>query len=298
MTTNTQQTLLAKQAAQGEKHARKEVSDLVEPIITYQTQRFCKRFCKEHRYRYSCSLPTPFHGAPANAPLCEWGNASYGWMLDDLTNEKRLRKFTGSEGAKIYDYAFTIANSLPFYERWKDWRFNRRVHVPTYIQSMAVEAKAIFYGIRQGDDLALIAQKLQLPLNQINDIASKIIKELTRRNRLHILNVDKTQSLSDIRLDNSEQSFADMDIAIEDKSIEESESELNLHQAWQCLTGTEQYVLEAMLIEEQDANDILTALHTLDIQLNPSVKAQDTNRQHLYYFKRKTLAKLRAGMQQ
>ena len=297
MTANNSQVSLAKQAADGQDNARREVSDLVEPIVSYQTQKFCKRFCKEQRFRYTCSLPEPYYGAAPDAPLCEWGNASYGWMLDDLSNEKRLRKFTGANGAKLYDYVFTIANSLPFYERWKDWRFSRRVHVPTYIQSMAAEAKDVFYAIRQGEELEFVAQKLRLSIDQIQQTASRIITELTKRNRLHIINVDKTQSLSEINQDSSDHSFSDIDISVEDHSVEQSESEQILHAAWQTLSGTEQYVLEAMLIDEQDANDILTALHKLEIQINPSIQAQDTNRQHLYYFKRKTLEKLRGAMQ-
>ncbi|MFV2055352.1 MAG: hypothetical protein ACC707_02750 [Thiohalomonadales bacterium] len=296
MTINNQQILLAEQAAQGQVAARKEVSLIVDPIVSFQTQRFCKRFCKEHRFRYSCTLPQPNTGCPADAPLCEWGNASYGWMLHDLTHEKRLRKFSGANGAKIYDYAFSIANSLPFYERWKDWRFNRRIHVPTYIQNMAPHAKDIFYGLRQAETLESIAQRLQQSIPEVSAIASKIMIELTKRNRLHILQIEKTVSLSAGGMNDEETFCNDIDIAIDDQSAESLESREQLHKAWNSLSSIEQYILEALLIEEQDANDILAALKSEDIRLNPDVPAADTNRQQLYYFRRKTLAKLRERM--
>ncbi|WP_455212141.1 hypothetical protein, partial [Kaarinaea lacus] len=58
------------------------------------------------------------------------------------------------------------------------------------------------------------------------------------------------------------------------------------------LTAVEQFVLEAMLIDEQDASDVLSALIKLNISIADGVPAQQTNRQQLYYFRRKALAKL------
>ena len=47
-----------------------------------------------------------------------------------------------------------------------------------------------------------------------------------------------------------------------------------------------------MLIDELDAKEVLAALIKLNICLTDDVPAEQTNRQQLYYFRRKTLAKL------
>jgi hypothetical protein len=158
---------LARAAAEGDIRARKTVNELVHNIIAYQTDRFCKRFCRENQYLYVCTLPYPWGSPPRDAPLCEWGNATYAWMLEDLTNPKRLRQYEGKHGARVNDYLYRIANSLPFYERWKDWRFGRKVHVPTYIQDLSPYASTVFLSLRSGDNIASIAQKLARPEQEI-----------------------------------------------------------------------------------------------------------------------------------
>ena len=57
-------------------------------------------------------------------------------------------------------------------------------------------------------------------------------------------------------------------------------------------------MLEAMLIEEQDALDILAALNKMNISIKQGVAAEDTTRQQLYYFRRKCLAKLASLMEE
>ena len=47
-----------------------------------------------------------------------------------------------------------------------------------------------------------------------------------------------------------------------------------------------------MIIEEQDAADVLKALQALDVSIKPGVSAAATNVQQLYYFKRKALSRL------
>jgi hypothetical protein len=218
-------------------------------------------------------------------------------MLDDLTSENRLRKYTGENGARIYDYAFAIANSLPFYERWKDWRFGRRVHVPTYIQALATEAKAVFFALRQGDSIELIAQSIALPITDTQTLASQIVVELTKRNRLHLLTVESTLSLDDDGADDQHASSLQAALASPSIDEEKDESLARLQTAWQTLDAAEQYILEAMLVDDIDANDILQAIQDLGIQINPKVAVEDTDRQQLYYFKRKTLVKLRQRME-
>lgn len=284
---------LARRAAQGDADSRRRVTLIADPIIRDQTDRFCKRFCKDNRFRYTCTLPSPWGGARKGAPLCEWGNASYAWMLDDLTAPPRLQRYEGTHGARLRDYLFHIANSLPFYERWKNWRFGRRVHVPTYVRDMDADAAKIFLALRSGDHVALIAQKLARAEAEVDALAQRIVIELTRRRRLHLLNPAVTVSLTGLDTDDDDDATArDADVASEDPAPEMRDARQRLARGWAQLDAVEQFVLEAMVVEEQDANDVLDALRRLDLSISPGVPAANTDRQQLYYFRRKTLAKL------
>jgi len=292
--TNNEDINIARRAATGDAEAQRRVGEIAQPMIHYQTGRFCPRFCHDNRHRYQCTLPDAAPPRGNDRALCEWGNASYGWMLDDLTRPQRLQHFEGRNGASLSAYLFQIANSLPFYERWKDWRLGRRTHVPTYIQDLSPDAALVFHRLRNGDNIALIAQRLSQPEDTVDRLVQDIIIELTRRQRLHLLNPPKEISLSGLGTtddgDDSEQTQGDL--ACEDLAPEEIDARAKLQQAWQQLNTTEQFVLEAMLIDEQDADDVLTALKRLNIALSPRVPAQQTDRQQLYYFRRKTQVRL------
>ena len=287
---------LAEQAAAGDATSRQRINDIAHPIISYQADRFCKRFCHNNKYYYRCTLQKPWGSAPADALLCEWGNATYGWMLDDLTSAKRLRKFRGENGVRINDYLFTIANSLPFYERWKEWRFGKRLHVPTYIQELHEHASSVFIGLYKKLSVADIAQINQFAEQTVAQLANQIIITLTQRHKLHLLDAPQSISLSGYNNDATsgqiEDAGSDTDIPYEDTAAEDWDTALKLNDAWQQLNTTEQFVIEAMIIEEQEASDVLNALQTLDIAISDGVPAAQTNRQQLYYFRRKTLAKL------
>ena len=286
---------LAKSAAAGDRNARQQVNELAHPMVSYQTDRFCKRFCAENKYLYRCTLETPCGNAPSGALLCEWGNASYTWMLNELTHEQRLLQYEAKNDARLQDYMYHIANSLPFYERWKDWRFGRRVRVPDYIKEIDPDAARVFLAMRSGDNSDLIAQKCNISLNHAETIAQKIIVTLTKRHRLYLLNQEREQSLSQ---NYDEDPSSDMEIAVYDPDPVQTQRAEHLHKAWQKLSVVEQFVMEAMVIDEQDANDVLLALKKLNIQINDKVAPEDTDRQQLYYFRRKTLAKLATIMEQ
>lgn len=287
------QLALARAAASGEKNARQQVNALVQPIIDFQTSRFCKRFCHENQYLYRCTLKPPMGSMHADAAWCEWGNASYGWMLNDLSRDKRLLKYQGINGASLFDYFYQIANSQPFYERWKDWRFGRKIHVPTYIQSLSPDAASVFLGIRAGDDLAMLAQKISRPLVDIEQLAQSIIKILTQKQRLHLLNPPRLVSMTETP-DDGEVELEDrqIELASYDEAIDVQEDRQRLRQAWAKLDTLEQFVLEALLIDELDAEDVLAALRKLNLSIKKGVPAEHTDRQQLYYFRRKTLARL------
>lgn len=291
------QLALAKAAASGEKAARQQVNELAQPMIEYHTSRFCKRFCNENQFLYRCTLKPPMGAMRKGDALCEWGNASYGWMLNDLSHEKRLLKYQGINGASLFDYFYQIANSLPFYERWKDWRFGRRVHVPTYINSLSPMAAKIFLGLRSGDNLEIIAQKLATRVEDIEPLVHRIICLLTEKKRLHLLNPPATVSLTDT--DNNtdaEQTDKQIEISSFDEPADEQEDKERLQIAWAKLEAVEQYVLEALLIEDQDAEDVLFALKKMQLSIKAGVSADQTNRQQLYYFRRKSLDRLAGFM--
>jgi hypothetical protein len=290
---NRSQVALAQAAAAGDAQARATINREIQSIIDFQNSRFCKRFCHNNRYHHKCTLDEAWNRAPSDATLCEWGNAGYAWMLEDLTSSKRLQTFTGKGGARLFDYIYRIANSLPFYERWKDWRFGRKLHVPTYVQNLDPLAGQVFYALREGNNPQLIAQKLCISETRAEGLCHEIIIVLTQKNRLHLLDPPKTVALSDLNKDDATNTTnADADLPSFDLTPEQREDIERLKFAWQKLAAVEQYVLEAMVIEEQDANDVLTALSKLGISLQDGVAAGETNRQQLYYFRRKTIAKL------
>ena len=292
---NQEQLELANLAANGDRLARGKVNQLIHPIISFQTGRFCKRFCKENRHKYVCTLSDSWSSPPRDAVFCEWGNASYAWMLDDLANSRRLLQYSGKNGARLYDYIYYIANSLPFYERWKDWRFGRKVHVPTYIQELSPEASKVFYALRSGEAIPAIAQKIARSESDTEDLCQQIILLLTQRKRLYLLDPPGTVSLTESesgREKNPTSGGQQTDIPSFDEAPEFRENRVRLAAAWQRLSAVEQYVIEAMVIDDQDASDVLFALKKMQISIKSGVASNDTNRQQLYYFRRKTLAKL------
>lgn len=290
------QVNMARQAANGDAESRKVINTQIHPIITYQTNRFCRRFCYGKRYRYVCTLPSQSAlKAPVGAQLCEYGNASYAWMLEDLTHPKRLLRFEGRNGARLTDYLYRIANSLPFYERWKDWRLGPRAHIPTYVQALGPAAGKAFLWLRARWTISEIAHALKIREAQAEAICQNIVSVLTERQRLYLLDPPRTVSLDqpDNKNDDTNRNRGhEKDIQYHDEAPEHRETKQELRRAWRQLSPVEQFVMEAMLVDEQDAGDVLTALRKLGISIKKGVAAADTNRQQLYYFRRKTLSKL------
>ena len=283
---------LARRAARGDQEAREQVNNLAHPLIDYHTNRFCQRFCDQNRFLYRCSLSRPVGNASADALLCEWGNASYGWMLDDLTRPERLNKYEARNKAGLFDYLYQIANSLPFYERWKDWRFGRKINVPTYIQSIAPLAKKVFFALRAGHELEMIAAQVNATLSQVESLSHRIVASLSRHNRLYLLDPPREQSLTSCANEDHGGASQQQDIAfIDDTALQQDEAN-HLNGAWQQLDTVEQFVLEALIVNEMSAQSVLQALRTMDVSIKTGLAAEDTSIQQLYYFKRKTLNKV------
>lgn len=290
---DTADIALVQRVLAGEKNARVQVNAIAHPIIEYQSDRFCKRFCADNKYIYKCTLAKPWGAASTDALLCEWGNASYGWMLEELASDKRLSRYKGYGGAGLYEYMFSVANSLPFYERWKDWRFGRRSYAPSYIRQLDDNAAKVFFSIKDGHAIEVIAQQLGMDEAQVDALAQEIVVTLTQRGKLHLLENERTISLDrQSESDGETDAKGQVDIESNDPDPEFLENTRLVKQAWGQLSPVEQYVLEAMLIEEQDANDVLYALKEMDISLNEKKPGAEIDRQQLYYFRRKTLAKL------
>ena len=287
---NSENIELARDAADNDVSARKKVNELISPIIQYQTNRFCKRFCKENRVYFKCTLNPPINNNDAN--LCEWGNGSYAWMLDDLSNSNRLRKYKANNNASLFDYCYVIANSLPFYERWKDWRFGCKVYVPGYIRDLGKLAVTVFFGLRSQQSLELIAQTASQPVDEVQSISRKIIQLLMQRNKLHLLNARHAISLSGEQENDHAQSTIEAETATHDEAIDKIEDKSLLSVAWKQLTPIEQFVIEALVIDDQDADIVLNTLKKLNLSIKEGIEADMTNRQQLYYFRRKTLARL------
>lgn len=293
---NRENIALARNAASDDASARIKVNELISPIIQYQTDRFCKRFCKENRYHYRCTLKSPFGSPPADAALCEWGNGSYAWMLDDLSSASRLKKYQARNNATLFDYCYVIANSLPFYERWKNWRFGRNIHVPGYIQALGETAKTVFYGMRSQQSVEQISQQTSRSIDETRALSREIIKILTQKNRLYLLSPPKNVSLTHDNEDGSVNYAIQHETASYDQAIDAMEDHQLLSKAWKQLDPVEQYVVEALVIEDQDAELVLNSLKKLNISFKKNVPAAELDRQQLYYFRRKTLARLHSLM--
>lgn len=281
---------LIRQALQGEGEARAKITAIAHPIISLHTNRLCRRYCFDHYRHYVCSLSKPKTGAAKDAAMCEWGNGSYHWMLEDLCKDSRLETYQGKDGAGLENYLNTIASSQAFFERWKDWRFGQRTYVPTYIQQIHEYAGRIFQALKAQDSMANIAQRICLDEDKALEIADEIIIELTKRKRLHLL--EQTRFISIDHSDEDENENSSWDIPHHDMPFEDWQQFSNIQAAWEKLEAVEQYVIEALVIEEQDAKNVLAELNRRKISIKKGVSPQHTDRQQLYYFRRKSLTKL------
>jgi len=281
------------------KPSRIQINEIVYPIISKRTESFCKKYCQGNQYKFACTLPENNYLPPSSkqgdAPLCEWGNASYAWMLEDLTNQSRLESFRGENGASITTYFQHIANSVPFRERWKDWRFRNRVHIPACVREIHQLAPTIFLGLYNQKSLPDIAQQLKLNTHFVSNMADKVMVTLTKNRKLHLLLPKKEVSLTGFGdNDNDSDSGNEHQGHIRDDSyniVKEQEKDI-IREAWKKLSCVEQFVLEEMLINEEDAYDVLESLEAMNISIKPGVLPENTNRQQLFYFRRKAIKKL------
>ena len=286
---------LAKAAMLDNNEARATVVALVEPLIHRQTHRFCRKYCYEQNYQYKCTLQPPIGGSPRDAMLCEWGNASFGWMLNDLTKENRLARYQGKNDASLMDYFFVIANSVPFFERWKDWRFDNFIYVPSYIQALEPNAKVIFRCLRRQLNQAQIQQETQLDAERVASLSKSIIKLLLQKGTMHLLTPSQKISYDEVSDPDTTQSrdneFPSYKEAHDIGDILETQA---VKQAFEQLNPIEQFVISGFYVEELSAKNILKALSYIRFEGShfEDGKEEINDIQQLYYVRRKALKKL------
>ncbi|WP_455219521.1 hypothetical protein [Kaarinaea lacus] len=268
-----------------------ELFTILNELINNKLNSLCKKYCFNNRFQYHCTIDLLWGLNEPDNPLCEWGNASYAWILDELTHDNRLKKIQGENNSSITRYFSKIIHSIAFIERFKNWRFQRRIRVPEYIKAIDIDAHKVFWGLCDNDQARNIAQRLGRDEQDVSEIIKRINEELVKRKRSHLLDLTQLSSLSS-RNDNNEQND-EVEISFEDKTYEQFELESKVKDAYDQLTWLEQYIIDAMVIDGLSAKSVLDSLIKQNIVIDEKVKPADMNIQHVYYFFRKTLAKLK-----
>ena len=269
-----------------------ELFTILDGLINNKLNSLCKKYCFSNRYQYQCTIDLPWGLNESDIPLCEWGNASYAWVLDELTHDNRLKKIQGENNSSITRYFSKIIHSVTFIERFKNWRFQRRIRVPEFIKAIDIDAHKIFWGLCDNDQARNIAQRLGREEQDVSEIIKRINEELVKRKRSYLLDLNPISTLSPHNDNNEKDDEAK--IAFEDKTYEQFELESKVKDAYDQLTWLEQYIIDSMVIDGLSAKSVLDSLIKQNIVIDEKVKPADMNIQHVYYFFRKTLAKLKA----
>jgi len=283
--------VLARNAALGDVKDREKVTHLVNELVAEKTEKYCKEFCFENRALYTCTLDTNWGSQSTDAALCEWGNGSILWMLDDLTNDNRLNKFEGRSNSGLINYLSKIAGSFQFKERWKDWRFRRRIRVPDYIKVLDRDACKIFWKLCDQDAVPNIAQMLGRDLREVDAVVKQIFSELHARNKLHKLNLAQLVSLTG--LGGGDEQDVQYDLCTKEATGEERFFQDQVKSAFSLLSWKEQFILEVMVIDQLDVTSVLAALKAQGISIKTGVAPEETSVNQVYYFRNKALSKLK-----
>lgn len=288
---------LAKEAAAGGEAAREAVTRLAHPLIQQKTDKFCKSFCNGNNLRYRCTIDGRWGLNEKDVALCDWGNASYAWMLEDLTGPNGLNRYRGENDAKLSTYLHVVTNSDPFRERWKNFRFERRIYVPEYIEEISELAKKVFLYWIDRYPVEWMAQEEKTSCEKIEEVQGRILIELTKRKKMYLLVSPKTISLTGMGVDEDNPEADDVVADVSDFSWnpDKEYDECLLEKAIKKLTPVEQAICEAMR-DGYEAAEILKGLVRLGISIKQGVLPEEINRQQFYYFYRKTIAKLKGLM--
>jgi len=260
---------------------------IIQEIVDDHIERLCKKLCYGNRSYYQCTLDTSWSHSKNNSALCEWGNASYEWMLSELMHLHQQNERNDRKISLIENYYRKIIHSISFWERYKNWRFKRRLRVPDYIKVLDPDARQIFWWLYDQDSIANIAQRLGRDAAEIRILVSNIHHELTIRKRSYLLSPNVEVSLEN--LDPLENNEALKTFIPEDQA----EMHLKVKTAFKQLTWLEQFILDSMVIGDLQAGSVLAALKAQSISLSEKHSPNDMNTQHVYYFLRKTIRKLK-----
>lgn len=268
METMTEDKVLVRQALNGDSSAMSWVQSIAYEVIDKKNYFLCKKYCANYHHIFRCTLDLLFGAKEASAPLCDFGNDSFEWMLQFLIHKNRLKNFVEKDGEKLLHYYTFIIHSVPLLERWKDHRFGRRIRVPYYIQTLHQHAVKVFLYLYDGDDIQNIAQRLNMSAKEAKILKTSIEKALINRNKLHTLyptgavthtgemisepDHGQTESSNDLSLP-----FPAPETLLDQQKIQEALKKLDL---------IEQFILSAMDIDNLGANDVLAAIQEEGLQ--------------------------------
>lgn len=284
---------LAHRAAGGEKAAQREVAALADNVARVRAAKYCKRFCGRNRLDYFCTVDSSFGVQRQSAPRCEWGSFSYFFFFDRLVNPNTLSRFEGREGTTLQRYFRAVAGSLGLWERWKNKRFQRRVHLPKVVAGLGEDAAAVYYGLRDGDAIENMAQRLRRSEADVRKLAATIRRVLAQERRAYQEQEFRELSLSGGQGRDDEEDAADWEPESVDPPIEHVQMLERLSQVLPQLTWIEQFIVQAMIMESMSAEAVLHALCEENIEIKPGQFARDVNINQIYYLRDKTLTKLR-----
>jgi len=265
---------------------------LIDRLIVPRVNKLCKEYCYQNRRQYKCTLDKSWGSLDQQAALCDWGNGTYTWMLEELLHIRRLEKLVNAENAEsIQKYYSKIIHSLPFFERFKNWRFQRRIQIPSYIKAIDPLAHKVFWSLIDYDSVENMAQRLGRSEKDIATIIRKINIQLQKHNSRRLIEPAVLISMTSITSE-VDDGVVEMDIADNTNNPEENALKQQTLRVLQMLDWKEQFVVKSMIIQGISANDVLAVLVEQNISVVSGTEPEQQNTAQLYYFLRKCITKL------
>lgn len=299
-TQNADDLALAAAAAAGDERSRRIVSARFDALIRKRTSELCKRYCRDNRRQYICTIDPSWGRQPRAALLCDVGNGSYEFMLADLASPTSLRAYGARNGASLLTYVTHVAMSPQFLARWVRWRLGKRVRVPDYVVALGdPDIKTIFWWLCAGHTLANIAQRLGRDEENVVALYRKINAALVAKGCTFQLATQETRSLNTFYAadDNGDDENVEWDIPAQDVPFEDIELHQKARAAVALLDGAERFVIEELIVNGRPVKAVLQALREEGIAIKAGAAPAEADEQQVYYFCRKALAKLRKKLE-
>lgn len=262
------------------------------PLIDSRLKKLCNEFCYQNKHEIQCTLERNGPSKIENH-LCDWGNASYLWIIETLFNLKRLKRVSSFPENNRKKYFSKILYSTPFRERFKDWRFNRRIRVPKYIQPLHASANKIFWSMCDNENVSFIAQKLFIPEAELLAVSKNIEAELLKRRKSYVLAGANASTFNHTPYDSEESA----ELADTRNSPDAHHDRVAVLNAFSKLDWQEQYLVDSMVIGSATARSMLVLFEKYNISLGKSAGLEPLTEQKIYYHLRKTLIKLKSLME-